>query len=227
MKKFVVKYADGEKTFGEYESKEKASAKLIEFIIGMNKALDVDYFSPFDFSLEKIECGEVNEGITDFENARKDLDIEPNSDFVSANIADFARLVNEINPKHIEALIAINKLFTIAEAWNKADGFVPDFSDLNQNKWYPWFKYDKDAAGFVCANTINAPTTAYASFGSRLCFKSSARAAQFGKQFADLSNKLLLGKWIYSHLTSTRSALPRNKSHSLLESSLTNLRLHI
>ena len=112
MKKYIVKYKVGEKIFGEYESKEEASAKLIEFIVGMNKALDVDYFSPFDFSLEKVEF-EVNEVITDFENARKALDIESNSDFVSAKIADVARLVNEINPKHIEALIALNELFTI------------------------------------------------------------------------------------------------------------------
>ena len=77
MKKYIVKYADGEKTFGVYGSKEKASAELMEFIHVMNNGLGVDFFSPFDFSLEKIECGEVNEGITDFENARKDLDIEP------------------------------------------------------------------------------------------------------------------------------------------------------
>ena len=115
MKKFIVKYKDGKKTFGEYESKEKASAKLMEFINVMNNGLGVDYFSPFDFCLEKVEC-EVNEGITDFENARKALDIESNSDFVSANIADVARLVNEINPKHIEALIALNQLFNNAEA---------------------------------------------------------------------------------------------------------------
>ena len=75
MKKFIVKYKDGKKTFGEYESKEKASAKLMEFINVMNNGLGVDYFSPFDFCLEKVEC-EVNEGITDFENARKALDIE-------------------------------------------------------------------------------------------------------------------------------------------------------
>ena len=175
MKKFIVKYKDGEKTFGEYESKEKASAKLIEFIIGMNKALDVDYFSPFDFCLEEVEC-EVNEGITDFENARKALDIESNSDFISAKIADIARLVNEINPKHLEALIAINKLFTIAEAWNKADGFVPDFSDFEQKKWYPWFKYDKDAAEFVCAYTSYTPSSADATFGSRLCASNRPRA---------------------------------------------------
>lgn len=100
--------------------------------------------------------------------------------------------MTDINPKHIEALIALNKLFTIAQAWNKEDGFVPDFSDWEQDKWFPWFVYNKDAAGFVCANTTYAPTFAYATVGSRLCFKSSARAAQFGKQFAELYNKVFL-----------------------------------
>ena len=191
MKKYVVKYADGKKTFGEYESKEKASAKLMEFINVMNNGLCVDYFSPFDFSLEKVEC-EVNEVITDFESARKALDIESNSDFVSAKIADVARLVNEINPKHIEALIALNRLFTIAEEWNKEDGFVPDFSDWQQDKWFPWFSYDEDAARFVYANTLNAPATAYALIGSRICFMTSERAKQFGKQFTELYNKVFL-----------------------------------
>lgn len=193
MKKYVVKYANGEKTFGEYESKEKASAKLIEFINVMNKGLGVDFFSPFDFSLEKVEC-EENEVISDYENVRKELDIESNSDFVSANIADVARLVNEINPKHIEALVALNELFTIAEAWNKADGFVPDFSDCNQNKWFPWFTYDKDAAGFVFASSNTVPIRASAYLGSRLCFKTSERAKQFGKQFTHLYNKVFLSK---------------------------------
>ena len=191
MKKYVVKYADGKKTFGEYESKAKASAKLMEFINVMNNGLCVDYFSPFDFSLEKVEC-EVNEVITDFENARKALDIESNSDFVSAKIADVARLVNEINPKHIEALIALNRLFTIAEEWNKEDGFVPDYSDWYQDKWFPWFRYDKGTAVFVYAAADYAPTNEDAIVGSRLCFKTKERAAQFGKQFADLYNKVLL-----------------------------------
>ena len=164
----------------------------MEFVNVMNNGLGVDYFSPFDFALEEVECKDVNEGITDFENARKDLDIESNSDFVSANIADVARLVNEINPKHLEALIAINKLFTIAEAWNKADGFVPDFSDRSQKKWFPWFTYDKDAAGFVYAHAHYTPSYSNAHFGSRLCFKSSARAAQFGKQFIELYNKVFI-----------------------------------
>ena len=50
----------------------------------------------------------------------------------------------------------------------------------------------KDAAGFVFAYTARTPSSAGANFGSRLCFKSSERAAQFGKQFADLYNKVFL-----------------------------------
>ena len=192
MKKYIIKNADGSEQSemqAIHESRKEAGETLMDYICDHNEDLDVDdddYLSPFDFALEEVECKEVNEVITDFTVAKKIL---------SGNVVqleDVARLVTDINLKHIEALIALNKLFTIAQAWNKEDGFVPDFSDWEQDKWFPWFVYDKDAAGFVCADTCNAPTRAYAHFGSRLCFKSSARAAQFGKQFADLYNKVFL-----------------------------------
>lgn len=201
MKKYIVKLKGSDCVFGEFSSKKEASIKLMEFINDFNKDLNMDYISPFDFVLEEVECKNVNEVITDFETARKAINLKPNDDFTivkkkySENIMqieDVAWLVNELNPKHLEALIALNQLFTIAEAWNNADGFVPDFSDYSQDKWYPWFKYDKDAAGFVSAYTNTAPTYADAYIGSWLCFKSSARAAQFGKQFADLYNKIFL-----------------------------------
>ena len=89
-------------------------------------------------------------------------------------------------------MIALNELFTIAEAWNKEDGFVPDFSDINQWKYFPWFIYNNDAAGFVFAATTYMATYANAYFGSRLCFKTEERARQFGEQFIDLWNKVLL-----------------------------------
>ena len=191
MKKYIVKFKDREKVFGEFSSKEEASDKVMEYING-------HYISPFDFVLEEVECKEVNEVITDFERAKKYLAGNTNDVFGVTKklsksidpIKDAEILIKELNPKHIEALVAMNRLFTIAEAWNKEDGFVPDFSDWNQNKWYPWFKYDKDAAGFVFTAPNSTPSHASASFGSRLCFKSSARAAQFGKQFTHLYNKV-------------------------------------
>lgn len=105
---------------------------------------------------------------------------------------DVASLVNGINPKHIEALIALNKLFNIAEDWNKEDGFVPDFSNERQYKYYPWFVYDKEDGRFVYADADNTTMVAHANFGYRLCFKSYARAAQFGKKFVELYNKVFL-----------------------------------
>ena len=108
------------------------------------------------------------------------------------SLKDVGRFLEAINPKHIEALIALDQLFTIAEAWNKADGFVPDFSDFSQDKFFPWFKYDKDAAEFVFAHTDITRSYGTACIGSRLCFKTSERAAQFGKQFAELYNKVFL-----------------------------------
>lgn len=207
MKKYIIKNADGSEQSemqAIHESRKEAGETLMDYICDHNEDLNIDdddYLSPFDFVLEEVECKDVNEVITSFDSARKALGIKPNADFYVvkrkhsekvANLEDVARLVTDINPMHIEALIALNELFTIAEAWNKEDGFVPDFSDWNQDKWFPWFKYDKDAAGFVFANAPYAPSGSFASFGSRLCFKTPERAEQFGKQFAELYNKVFL-----------------------------------
>lgn len=205
MKKYIIKNADGsEQTVMRaiHNSRKEAGRVLMRYLSYNNESWDVDsHLSPFDFILEEVECKDVNEVITDFESARKALGIKPNADFyvvkrkLSGKVAQFedvARLVTDINLKHLKALIALNKLFTIAQAWNKEDGFVPDFSDWEQDKWFPWFVYDKDAAGFVCAYTNAARTHALAAVGSRLCFKTSARAKQFGKQFEDLYNMVFL-----------------------------------
>ena len=161
-----------------------------------NESWDVDnHLSPFDFVLEEVERPQVNEVVTDFKRARKALGLKPNTCYnLSEHVPKF---VSDINHKHIEALIALNKLFTIAEAWNKEDCFVSDFSDWEQDKWFPRFKYDEDAAGFVCAD-VQYMSTHYtlmnvaAYINSRLCFKSSARAEQFGKQFEDLYNDVFI-----------------------------------
>lgn len=203
MKKYIIKNADGsEQTVMQavHESREEAGRVLMRYLSYHNENLDVDnHLSPFDFTLEEVECAEVNERITDFDKATKALGIKPNADFyvakkiLSGNVVqleDVARLVTDINPKHIEALIALNKLFTIAQAWNMEDNFVPDFSDSEQDKRFPWFEYHENVAKFVCIRAGNAPTFAYASVGSRLCFKTPERAEQFGKQFEDLYNKV-------------------------------------
>lgn len=198
MKKYIIKYANGSNQYAmkaEHDSRKEATETLMNYICN-HKPINGYHPSPFDFTLKEVDVKDVNEVITGFESARKALGLKPNTGYeISERIPKFisvAQLVNDINPKHTKALIALNELFTIAEAWNKEDGFVPDFSDWNQDKWFPWFKYDKDVAKFVCADTINAATAASAHLGSRLCFKTSDRAEQFGKQFEDLYNKVFL-----------------------------------
>ena len=89
-----------------------------------------------------------------------------------------------------DAIIAMYKLATIAEAWNKADNYVPDFSNKRQRKYSPAFKFKDEVGKFVFTYTND--TIAYAMLGSRLCFKTSERAKQFGTQFIDLWNDFLL-----------------------------------
>lgn len=194
MKKYIIRYTDGsEQRFirAKYNSRKEAEEALLIYLCDHNENCDDSgYLSPFDFTVEEVNAKDVNETITNFESAREALGL--NIDYeLPKYVTNVARLVEAITPTHIEALIALNELFTIAQAWNKEDKFVPDFSNRRQDKWIPWFDYSKNTARFMFINTFNAPTNAY-TFGSRLCFKTSARAKQFGEQFEDLYNKVFL-----------------------------------
>lgn len=204
MKKYLVKNKKTQEICGKFDSKSEAADEMLGFIEEHNEDVDSDdeeYLTPFDFTLEEIESKEINEVVTDYEKARKYLGGKPNADFTVAQkilsgncvqLEDVTRLVSELNPKHVKAIIAFNRLCTIAQAWNKEDDFTPDFSNRNQEKWFPWFVYSNDAAGFVAAATSDAAMFADADFGSRLCFKTPTRARQFGEQFIDLWNQVLL-----------------------------------
>lgn len=199
MKKYIIRYANGSECpeiKDKFNSYKEAGEALMDYICDHNEDLNIDdddYLSPFDFVLEEVECKEVNEVITDFESAKKVLGLKPNDYTLFEHLPKFiAQFISDINPKHIDALVALNKLFTIAEAWNKEDSFVPDFSNEYQSKWFPWFRYNNNTAGFVYAHTDYTATYATAYIGSRLCFKTSERAEQFGKQFEDLYNKVFL-----------------------------------
>lgn len=204
MKKYLVTNKKTQEICGKFDSKSEAADEMLGFIEEHNEDVDSDdeeYLTPFDFTLEEIESKEINEVVTDYEKAREYLGGKPNADFTVAKkilsgncvqLEDVTRLVSELNPKHVKAIIAFNRLCTIAQAWNKEDDFTPDFSNRNQEKWFPWFVYSDDAAGFVYASTYYTASSASAYFGSRLCFKTSARARQFGEQFIDLWNQVLL-----------------------------------
>lgn len=201
MKKYKLVCKDSDKIKFEnlFDAKVDAIEAMNEEIDNYNDTYNLteeEGLSPFDFTMDVVEVEEKKEdnGIEkDFEDAREELDsFKVTSDEAANHFDLLAQLIRNANPRHIKALIALNKLFTIAEKWNKEDGFVPDFSDKGQWKYFPWFRYSKEAAGFVFAYTANTASLAVASFGSRLCFKSESRAEAFGKKYVDLYNDVFL-----------------------------------
>ena len=207
MRKFVVRLAEGsEQGFMRpvHDTMNEAIQCIMDYVAKCNDRLQMNdprRMSPFDFKVEEVDVDDVDGVITSFGLAVEYLGLKDNSEYEvygrekrgtgSLKKRDVEKLVRELNPRHVEALIALNELFTIAEAWNKADGFVPDFSDTSQQKFVSWFNYDKDVAQFVPIVSI---TCAYGStlLGARICFKTIARARQFALRFAGLFNKFLM-----------------------------------
>lgn len=177
MSKYIIKMKDGSEQHvmpAVHNTLKDALLTLSHYITGVVENMDDDSMEdPFNYAIEEVDKKEkLSESDVPFKGV--------------------ARLVEDINPKHIEALVALNKLFNIAQAWNKEDGFVPDFSNRGQEKWFPWLTYEKATERFVFSSTVYTSASAFANIGSRLCFKTQERAEQFGKQFADIYNKVFL-----------------------------------
>ena len=193
MKKYIIKPAKGGEVPAYFKNKEfKTTQEASDEIIYIARKY---YLNIFDFTLEEIEAAEhIDNGIINFDAACAYLHLGASE--ISPVVAkQITNLIEVINPEHVEALSAINKLFTIAEAWNKQDGFVPDFGNENQEKYVPAFNYDRETYSFVYVDT--RVTTMFSYVGSRLCFKSRERATQFGKRFAGIYNSVFLPYYLY------------------------------
>jgi hypothetical protein len=95
--------------------------------------------------------------------------------------------VSALPKKHQKALIAHYKLIIIAEALN--EGWQPNWNDMNEYKYFPWFRVKADAkrpGGFGFSDSGYVSWAASTHVGSRLCFKTSALALYAGKQFEKL-----------------------------------------
>lgn len=140
MKKYKLVCKDSDKIKFEnlFDAKVDAIEAMNEEIDNYNDTYNLteeEGLSPFDFTMDVVEVEEKKEDNDiekDFEDAREELDsFKVTSDEAAKHFDSLAQLIRNANPRHIKALIALNKLFTIAEKWNKEDGFVPDFSNKN------------------------------------------------------------------------------------------------
>lgn len=177
MSKYIIKMKDGSEQHvmpAVHNTLKEALLTLSHYLTGVVEDMDDDSMEdPFNYAIEEVD--------------EKEKLSESNVPFKGV-----AKLVEAIHPKRIEAWLALNKLVAMAEAWNKEDGFDPDFSNPKQIKWIPWLRYDKDAAGFVYLGTFSITALARAYPSPLVCFKTSKRAKQFGEQFIDLYNKVFL-----------------------------------
>ncbi|MCL4483871.1 MAG: hypothetical protein M1445_14880 [Bacteroidetes bacterium] len=72
-------------------------------------------------------------------------------------------------------------------------GWVPDWSNLSQRKWFNWFYFSTGVyCRFSYSYSYNDAASATARAGSRLCFKSRALAEYAAVQFKSLYEDYLL-----------------------------------
>ena len=90
-----------------------------------------------------------------------------------------------------ESVDAFIKLKTIAEAWNKIDGFEVVYDSGASTKYYPYFWKSADS-GFGCCDSHGGVSYSDARVGGRLCFSTSKIAILFGDMFRELYAKYLM-----------------------------------
>ncbi len=92
---------------------------------------------------------------------------------------DSKKEIPESLPDHVKAYM---QLCIITKALN--EGWVPDWTDSNEYKYYPWFDLSKGVSGFSYGGYSTWGTGTNAA--SRLCFKSSELAKFAGTQFVEI-----------------------------------------
>jgi len=110
--------------------------------------------------------------------------------FTPKNIMDRVKTVDDafaikgisigsiVNDNDTTDEIAYKILKVIVEVLN--EGWVPDWKNSNQYKYYPWFDLSS-GSGLSCADYV--ALSSHSDVGSRLCFKTAELAEYAGKQF--------------------------------------------
>jgi hypothetical protein len=118
---------------------------------------------------KEIVSGDITSRVKSFEDACNVLGIDPD---------EHSLLLSGDT-------LAYEKLKVIVKALN--EGWFPDWKNLDEYKYYPWFymdktKYSPSGFGLHCVVYYRSVSTV----GSRLCFKNEALAKYAATQFIDL-----------------------------------------
>jgi hypothetical protein len=99
-------------------------------------------------------------------------------------------LPSSIAEEFREALLAVYNLFVVFKAIN--DGWVADYTDWNQTKYYPWQRVNSAGSGFDFSRSTYYYDYTCTAVGSRLCTDTSEKALYIGKQFSPEYKKFML-----------------------------------
>lgn len=84
-----------------------------------------------------------------------------------------------------EYLFAVHQLITISEVIN--EGWVPDYANTNQRKYYPWFEWKKlSAGGSGFSYGDYYIDRSFSTVGARLSYETAEKAEYAGTKFIHL-----------------------------------------
>lgn len=168
---------------GVYDNKKDAQGVVV---VRMNENPDV---SVFDFDIEYVEFPLT------VREAKEVLGINEKTCFllsgdggVSVSRTKLQALCNEADSSSLNALLAFNKLMTLAKAWNKIDDFKPSYEN-EKEMFIPCFEVVGGDFKLMCVSQALKTAIKYP---TEMCFKTAESAARFGEFFADDYKKLLL-----------------------------------
>ncbi|WP_312922576.1 hypothetical protein [Empedobacter brevis] len=149
--------------------------KTIEIPIQVPNGFKID---SLDKEKSLITCSEIPKSILEriktFQDAINELGEE------DEDVKAFRLIENLEIPKYI---ISHLQSIIIVKALN--EGWIPDWSNRNQAKYFPWFDMEASSSGgFVYYDYDYWLTSTHV--GSRLCLKSSELAEYVGKQFKEI-----------------------------------------
>lgn len=118
---------------------------------------------------------------------KRGTDILTVADLLAAN-----GLTQEQFDQQSEGLDPDEKAYRLMKLLAKTlnEGWLPNWDNPNEYKYYPWFYMDGGSSGFRFDGFANWDSSS--AVGSRLCFKSSALAEHAGKNFTEVYKQFMV-----------------------------------
>ncbi|MCX6282377.1 MAG: hypothetical protein NTU51_10480 [Bacteroidetes bacterium] len=111
--------------------------------------------------------------IKSFEDACMKIELDPEA------LPEVSMIPEEFR----KAIINCYKLYIIFKAIN--NGWIPDWNNWKQYKYFPWFRVLSSGSGFGFSSSLCDFVGTITGVGSRLCTDTSEKALYIGQQFGE------------------------------------------